>query len=391
MKKDDKKPDEPKQKPQKKNKKPSESTPAHVFRDRRIEKKKHDLNLDAKKYRTGLSVGEWQELLKKDPALLTPRQAKQLEEANKMAIELAERITAQYDFSAIAKMAQGINTIPFAKIAQDANRFALATQKLQTNFILPAQQIVEFQKKLALTTGVINQSFIASINAANITRSFFADFQGIQNKIIKALSIDLSSLSNSLSRITPTEIIDVDVIDVVDRDGIVAVVSDAQQTKQIDDDFTYVSTAKLDLLLTEVQANRNEITELKQLFKGQLNSGITRITHADAKFDFNTAKMILKGIEVSVSRTSQQALFCDFFFSSLENFTKKWDIVDFVASAFNEHHGIDGNETSFNSKLKGIVKALNDKIALASKGQITQFFVLVNYTLYINPKYLSNL
>lgn len=108
--KDDKQPKKPKKKPQSKaanlpvkkpktdvtkpveitlpvKQTPSETTPAHVFRDRRIaNQKKYDLDLDAKKYRSGLSVNEWQELLKKDPNLLTPRQAKQLEQANEMAI-----------------------------------------------------------------------------------------------------------------------------------------------------------------------------------------------------------------------------------------------------------------------------------------------------------------
>ncbi|CAN5664700.1 hypothetical protein BH23PAT2_BH23PAT2_00480 [soil metagenome] len=73
---------------------PSEVTPAHVFRNRRIaNQKKYDLDLDAKKYRTGLTINEWQELLKKDPSLLTSHQAKQLEKANEMAIEMARRIT----------------------------------------------------------------------------------------------------------------------------------------------------------------------------------------------------------------------------------------------------------------------------------------------------------
>ncbi|GEM_PF-5760461 len=83
MKKDDKQPNKPKKKPQSKAAKqpvkkpktndiepaeitlpvkqtPSEAKPAHVFRDRRIARQKsYDLDLDAKKYRSGLSVDEY--------------------------------------------------------------------------------------------------------------------------------------------------------------------------------------------------------------------------------------------------------------------------------------------------------------------------------------------
>jgi len=121
MKKDDKQSEKPKKKPQAKAAKtpvkkpktdntksvevtlpvkqtPSEVTPAHVFLDRRIaNQKRYDLDLDTKKYRTGLTVNQWQELLKKDPDLLTPRQAQQLIEANKMATELARITLNDYD------------------------------------------------------------------------------------------------------------------------------------------------------------------------------------------------------------------------------------------------------------------------------------------------------
>lgn len=61
-----------------------------------------------------------------------------------------------------------------------------------------------------------------------------------------------------------------------------------------------------------------------------------------------------------------------------------------MATAFDEHKGVD-DEAAFVSRIKGIVNALNDKIAIASKGQITQFFVLLSYEVYINPEYISNL
>jgi hypothetical protein len=283
--------------------------------------------------------------------------------------------------------------MPIARVMQQAQETALVLNKFQTNLILPTiptQQLVSFQQNLAISTSLISQSFVSAINASNILRNFFADWQIINERLIKALSIDIGSLANSFSRLTPTEFIDVDVIDVVDRDGNVAIITDTNKTQRIDDDFIYVSSAKVDLLFTEIRANRQEITELKQLIAGQLPSGLTKIGYADVRFIFERSKMIINGIEVAVSRTSQQARFCDFFFSSRDNFIKKWDIVEFMATAFDEHKGVD-DEAAFVSRIKGIVNALNDKIAIASKGQITQFFVLLSYEVYINPEYISNL
>lgn len=415
MKKDDKQPKKPNKKPQPKAAKrpvkkpktdkvkpieitlpvkhtPSEVTPAHVFRDRRIaNQKKYDLDLDAKKYRSGLTVSQWQELLKKDPDLLTPRQTEQLIEANKMATELARRITAQYDFTAIAKAFRTLDTFPIAKITQDIQRLAIGTQKLQTNFIMPAQQLVLAQQKLAITAGLANQSFLATANAANLTRSLFASIQAVSETIVKAFAVDLGSIGTTFAKFTPVETINLDDIEVFDRDGNVTIVSDTSRTQRIDDDYQLVSTAKLDLLFTELKANRSELAEVKRLVTGKQESGITRIAYADAKFQMESSKLILKGYEVGIQRSSKQARFCDFFFSSVENFTKKWDVSHLMELVFTMHAGTDGNEDTFNNAVKGYVKALNLKIEAATKGQIKEFFILLNYEVYVNPKYLANL
>lgn len=400
MKKDDKQPDKPKKKPLKKaaskpsaNKKPKQQdeNPIEIIIPA---KPKRILNLDAKKYRDSLSVDEWLELSEKDPNLLTPTQARQLAEANKQATEIAKRITEMYDFKGIAAMFKTIDTLPIARVMQQAQETALVLSKFQNNLILPTiptQQLVTFQQNLAITTGVINQSFISAINAANITRNLFADMQRVSDIIIKGLSIDLTSLSNSLSRFTPIETIDLDVIEVIDRDGNIAIVSDTSQTKRIDDDYQYVSTAKFDLLLTEIRSSRQELAELKQLVKGQLPSGVTKITYADIKFMIESSKLILKGHEIDVRRSSKQAKFCDFFFSSIDNFVKKWDVSHLMEQVFIMHVGTDGNEDSFNNIIKGYVTELNKKIAIATKGQLIDFFILLNYEVYINPKYISHL
>lgn len=415
MKKDDKQPKKPNKKPQPKAAKqpvkkpktdkvkpieitlpvkhtPSEVTPAHVFRDRRIaNQKRHDLNLDDEKYRTGLSISEWQELLKKDPSLLTPHQAKQLEKANEMAMEIAKRISAQYDFSGIAKMFNTLETLPMARIAQDAQRFALATQKLQTSIIVPAQQLASMQQKLAITTGIIGQSFMATAHAANLTRSLFESINSMSEMIVKAFAVDLASISTTFAKFTPVETINLDDIEVIDRDGSVTVISDTSRTKRIDDDYQLISTAKLDLIFTELKANNSQIAEVKQYVMGKLESGITKIAYADVKFQIESSKLILKGYKVDVQRSSKQARFCNFFFNSVENFTKKWDVTLLMERVFTMHVGTDGNEDTFNNIIKGYVKALNIKIAAATKGQITDFFVLLHYEVYINPKYLTNL
>ena len=352
MKKDDKQPDKPKKKPQKKaaKKLPASNKPKQQD-DKPIEitlpaKPTHRLNLDDKKYRNSLSVDEWLKLSKKDPKLLTPTQARQLAEANKQAAEIAKRLSEMYDFKGIAAMFKTIDTMPFTRAMQQAQETALVLNKFQSNLILPTiptQQLVAFQQNLAISTSLISQSFVSAINAASILHSFFADWQIIHERLIKALSIDISSLTNSIARLTPTEFIDVDVIDVIDRDGNVTVISDTSRTKRISDDYQLVSTATLDLWFTELKATRSELAEVKNLIKNQLPSGLAKIAHADATFRYESSKLILKGYEVSISRSSKQAKFVDFFVSSVDNFIKKWDITDFMLEAFGMRIDTDGS------------------------------------------------
>jgi len=400
MKKDDKQPDKPKKKSQKKvaskssaNKKPKQQD------EKSLEiippnKPKRTLNLDAKKYRDSLSVEQWQELAKKDPSSLTPTQAKQLAEANNQAAEIAKRISELYDVKGIAAMFKTIDTMPIARVMQQAQETTLVLNKFQANLILPTiptQQLVAFQQNLAVSTSLISQSFASAINASAIMHNFFADWQIIHERLIKALSFDIGSLGASIARLTPTETIDFDVIDVLDRDGNIAIVSDTSRTKRISDDYQLISTAKLDLLFTELHATRSELAEVKNLIKNQLPSGIAKIAYADARFRYESSKLILKGYEVDVQRSSKQAKFVDFFVSSVANFIKKWDIADFMFEAFGMRIEIDGTEEQFVSLIKGYVTALNTKIAIATKGQITEFFVLLEYRVYINPNYISNL
>lgn len=400
MKKDDKQPGKPKKKSLKKAAdKSSASKKPKQLDDKPIEitlpvKRKYDLGLDAKKYRDSLSVDEWLELSKKDPNLLTPAQARQLAEANKQAAEIAKRLSELYDFKGIAAMFKTIDTIPIARVMQQAQETAMVLNKFQTNLILPTvpvQQLVAFQQNLAVSTNLISQSFVSAINAASIMHNFFADWQIIHERLIKALSFDIGSLGANIARLTPTETIDFDVIDVLDRDGNIAIVSDTSRTKRISDDYQLISTAKLDLLFTELHATRSELAEVKSLIKNQLPSGISKIAYADARFRYESSKLILKGYEVDVQRSSKQAKFVDFFVSSVANFIKKWDIADFMFKAFGMRIDIDGNEEQFTSLIKGYVTALNGKIAIATKGQITEFFVLLEYKVYINPNYISNL
>ena len=83
----------------------------------------------------------------KDPSLLTPKQAKQLEQANEMAMEIAKRISAQYDFSGNTKMFSTLETLPMARIAQDAQRFALATQNCKPALSYLLNSSYQYSKK----------------------------------------------------------------------------------------------------------------------------------------------------------------------------------------------------------------------------------------------------
>ena len=399
MKKDDKQPDKPKKKPQKKAAGKSSAKKPKQQADQPIEiilpaQPKRILNLDATKYRDSLTVEQWQELSKKDPSLLTPTQAKQLAEANEQFAAIAKRLSEMYDFRGVAAMFKAIDTMPFARAMQQAQETALVVSKFQSSLILPTiptQQLVAFQQSLAVSTSLVSQSLIAATNASNILRNFFIDWQIINERLVKALSVDIGSIADSLLRITPTEFIDVDVIDIIDRDGNVAIVSDTSRTKRINDDYQLISTAKLDLLFTELKVTRSELAEIKNLVSNKLPSGLTKIALTDARFRYDSSLFVLKGYEVEVQRSSKQAKFVDFFISSLDNFIKKWDVTEFMTEAFGMRLDIDGSETKFNSIIKGYVTALNVKIAAATKGQIVEFFILLDYQVYINPDHISNL
>ena len=63
--------------------------------------------------------------------------------------------------------------------------------------------------------------------------------------IVKAFAVDLASISTTFAKFTPVETINLDDIEVIDRDGNVTVISDTNRTKRIDDDYQLIETARL--------------------------------------------------------------------------------------------------------------------------------------------------
>ncbi len=330
----------------------------------------------------GLTLGQWQELAKKDPSLLSSQEARQLAETNKMAADFAIQLSERYDFASLFK------TTPVLKMVEDIGKAASATKALHMNLAIPAQQLVNFQRSMTITSSVISQVMIDAANMANITHSLFAGFESWHTQFIKSLSIDIASLGSTMARITAVETIDFDVLEIGEKDGHIVVKSETSQVQRIDD-YELVSKANLDLLFTEFRATRSELAEIKDLINKGLQPGISKIAFADAKFKREASNLIINGFDVVVGRNSKQAQFCELFFKSEANFSKKWDIQDFVNAAFGLQIGLDGNEEQMLSLVKGYVHALNQKIVASTKGKFKDFFVLVKLEVYINPEYTS--
>jgi hypothetical protein len=395
MKKDDIQPDKPNKKPQKKA--VNKSSPK---KQKPTSKPKYILDLDAvgkdSKAKSGIvlpkgrgiTLNQWKELADKDPLQLTANEAKQLTEANKMAIEFGKQIAERYDFSSLFK---SIEVIPFPKIAEDMQRFTSVVEALRFNFTIPAQQLAQFQQNMAITTSVMSKALIDAANVANIARSFFADLQAHHEQIIKALSIDIASLGSRIAQqLTDSQTIDFNFRDVSERDGLIVASGNASKIQRVDD-YVLIDKGSLDFVFTELHATRAELSEIKGMISKGLQSGITKIAYADATFRREASKLVIKGFEIVIVASSKQAQFCEVFLRSASDFTKRWDVEDFILEALGERFSKNKPEKYWLGILRNYVFQLNRNILGATEGQFSDFFVLLGSEIYINPKYFSNL
>lgn len=345
------------------------------------------LNLDTKRYKSGLTIEEWKKLRQKDPLTLTPRQVRQLEETNKKFVELTTQLSKQYDFTAIIKAAQ---SFPLEQAVKQSREAILAVARASDSLISPLQQLSAMQQNLALTSSVFSQALIDATSVFTVTRSLFASISENNVRLVKALQIDIPSLGAGLTHISATETVDVSVTKVSEQDGHIAIASDTTQTFKIDD-FMLVSKAEFNLLLNEVQSNTTKLDEMKKLIGSGIHQGVTKISYADAEFKRQASRLFIKGFEVTIRSSSKQAQFCQVFFKSPKHFAKRWDVEDFIHEAFGELVSKDNPEIKWIKLLRNYIFELNRNILGSTQGQYDDFFVLLDSEVYINEKYLSNL
>ncbi len=169
MSKENNKPDKPKKKPNEKSakkpankpqKKQPEATPAYEFKIRKT---------------SGPTIGDIEKLRKKDPKELTEKEKATLERANEQMLETIKIISKAYSPAPIANMFNDairpiiVPTFPVAEFAKMQN-IVIANQAAMAKRIVAATSI----------------NFIAS--------SMFADIHSARMRVLKSISINLSSL-----------------------------------------------------------------------------------------------------------------------------------------------------------------------------------------------------
>lgn len=308
---------------------------------------------------------------------VSPETIRQISKAS----EVLTRSLQQYDFSSMVKSVPTLEELGFTK------DFFLINKHISESLVIPTDALAAIQKNLVLHTIVASQ--LADFSSLALTmRSMFAEIQLSHQRIFRSFTIDLSTIAQSA--LMPNERLIIADYTVDEQDGKIIASGQAVQTKRVGD-YSIVHNADIELIFTELRANRSEIRELKRLLTAPGDSEPSRVEYADVKFRREGSHLVIHGFEVGVSRSSAQARFCDLFFSSPKDFTKKWDIVEALSAVDGFHIGIDGTERDAISKIKGYVNALNGKIKGDTKGQFPHFFILQGLEVYINPHYLSNL
>lgn len=334
---------------------------------------------------SGLSIRQWELLRQKDPTLLSDLEKRQLEATNKLAAEAIKKFGEAYDLSPMVEVLRAFQTAPINRAVREATRMTEQLSSLGRSIALPIESLVAFQKSYIALNDSLNKQIAEMASAALATRMMFDSFQSLHTRITKSLSVDIASLGRSV-RFSEYEEVKLDLQTVNERDGYISVSGLSSQIRRVDD-YSLVHNADLSFLFTELKANRSEIAEVKQLITGP-QSGVSKITYADATFRRAVSRMVFKSINIVVQGSSHQADFCDLFFSSPENFSKKWDIEEFMHQAFGWLIDVDGSETSLKSRLEGYANTLNQKITAATQGKFEKFFVVQGIHVFINPTYI---
>lgn len=308
--------------------------------------------------------------------VLSPQAIRQITDAS----EVLTRTMRQYDFSSI------IRSMSAAAVSQE---LVAMSERVTESLIIPTKTLAAIQKSLVVYSAIGSQ-LAALSNITLAVSSMFAEIQLSHQRIFRSLTIDLTTIAVARTSLIPNQSVILSDYTVTEQDGHLVASGQAIQTKQIGE-YAIIHKADVDLIFTELEANRSELREIKRLLTAPGNNEPSRVEYADVKFRREASHLLIHGFEIQVQRSSAQARFCDLFFSSPENFKKKWDIADALSVFDGFHIGTDGTEEEALSKIKGYVHALNLKIKAGTAGRFSQFFILLDLEVYINPDYLAAL
>lgn len=368
----------------------------------------------------GLTLREYKELSAKDRSTLTKSQQQQLEEAHKQLQKMAESITSQYDFSAMTKAIEGIykmtpaiqalqtiDTSPMLKIVADLQKTSLAMQPtLNRAFdiqatISPAIEAIyksslftqkQFTALAAIQKSLVTfptENIIASIKSIQdafqaplIAKTMFADFHTAHERILRNLRFDVGSLSASIE-FSRLETVDVALDDVFTKEDNLSATATATQTSKAGN-ITFVDNASMVLAFNDL---KQEVHDLKrQLLARDNQQGQQLIAPSTVSFKRSTTSLQIGSFNVRVSISSKQTLLARTLLTSQDNIGKRWDVDDLIYAAFGER--IADDELDWIKKVRSYLFQLNQKVMLASKGTMPNYFVLEGIEVFVNPEYI---
>ncbi len=377
--------------------------------------------------RSGITLAEYKELSAKDRAALTPREKKQLEEAQQHLKMMAETLASKYDFSAITQSVQSIykispafqtlqtiDTSPLLKIVADMQKTTLAMQPaLDRAFgiqaaVAPALEAIykstlftqnQFAALAAVQKSLVTfptENIIATIKSIQdafqaplIARTLFADIYTKHERVIRGLQFDLGSLTTNIE-FSRFETVDFALDGVVTDDGNLTANAVATQTNTVGN-ITLSENANFMLEFNDL---RQDVRELKQqLIAKDIQQGQFLVAPSQVNFQRigSSMQIQLGTLKVTVTISSGYTRLARFLLSSPDNVVKKWDIEDLAREVYDAHFANAKDEEEWKIKIKGYANHFNQQVMIASGGKMPKFIDSSNKGVlyFINPDYLN--
>ncbi len=378
--------------------------------------------------RSGITLAQYKELSAKDRAALTPRERKQLEEAQQQLKKMTETLVSHYDLSAITKSIQNIyklspafqaaqhtvSSSPMLKIVADMQKTTLAMQPalnralgIQAS-IAPALEAIhkstlftqnQFTALAAVQKSLVTfptDNIIATIKSIQeafqaplIARTLFADIHTKHERVVRDLRFDIGSLSTSIE-FSRFETVDFALDGVVTDEDNLTANAVATQTNTVGN-ITLSENANFMLEFNDL---RQDVRELKQqLIAKDIQQGQFLVAPSQVNFQRigSSMQIQLGTLRVTVTISSSYTKLARFLLSSPDNVVKKWDIEDLAREVYDAHFANAKDEEGWKIKIKGYANHFNQQVMIASGGKMPKFIDSSNKGVlyFINPDYLN--